>query len=110
MKLPETCVPERVAPPVFPGREKGCFCVRVSGTGLTKGIFNKGKIILRKQLKPQNGQVVLALVGSTPFLGKYYDRGQFVALRTIDKRHTYFAPTKEVKILGVVKGGLREYE
>ncbi len=110
MKRAKIGISETLTSPVFAAREKGCFCVRVEGNGLTKGVLNQDKIILRKQPKPQHGQIVLALVGSTPFLGRYYERGRFVALRTIDKEHTYFAESKEVKILGVVKGVLREFE
>ncbi len=87
------------------------FALKVSGNSMIEeGIYEGDLIILNKNRKPENGDLVIAMVDGEMTLKKYYRIGEKIKLQPANPNFKpIFANEKEVKIQGIVIALVRKF-
>jgi len=97
----------------FIGENREVFALRVTGDSMIEdGIFNGDFVFVRKQLKAENGEIVVAMIGDEATVKRYYPEGDKIrfqpanaAMQPIYVRRQDF---RSVNIIGVVVGVYRK--
>jgi repressor LexA len=108
--LAEEDIEAYVAVPEVAGARQGHYLLRVRGNSMRDaGIFDRDLIVVRQQSVAQNGEIVVAMVGSSQATVKhFFDEGDHIRLQPANDD---FEPilSQEVRVLGVTVGLLRSY-
>jgi repressor LexA len=86
-----------------------CFMLTINGDSMIKaGIYDKDKVIVRKQNFADNGEIVVAMIDNSATVKRYYNNGTNIRLMP---ENDNYAPiiSNEVVILGKVVGLIRKY-
>lgn len=97
----------------FIGENREVFALRVSGDSMIEdGIFNGDFVFVRKQLKAEPGEIVVAMIGDEATVKRYYPEGDKIRFQPANaamspiyvKRKDF----RSVNIIGVVVGVYRK--
>ncbi|MDX2021497.1 MAG: transcriptional repressor LexA [Deltaproteobacteria bacterium] len=97
----------------FIGENREVFALRVTGDSMIEdGIFNGDFVFVRKQLKAEPGEIVVAMIGDEATVKRYYPEGDKIrfqpanaAMQPIYVRRKDF---RSVNIIGIVVGVYRK--
>lgn len=104
-------IPEAIeVPESFLGNGNN-FALRVRGDSMIEeGIRDGDILIVTKRVRAENGQTVVALVNGEATVKKFYVQRDEVELRPANSEmESLYMPAREVEIVGVVMGLLRNY-
>lgn len=96
-------------------RFQGCFLLRVQGESMSgAGIMPGDMVIVRPNIEPQNGDIIVALMDEEATVKKFRrENGQIVLLPENPAFSPVIiqeSPTTQFRIIGVVVGLLRNYK
>lgn len=92
---------------VFKGGD--LFMLKVSGDSMIDaGIFDKDKIIVKKQTTAENGQIVAALIENEATVKRFYKTDDKIILHPENKKYEDII-LSDVSILGIIVGLIRKF-
>lgn len=93
--------------------EAGCFALKVKGDSMIEdGIYDGDYVIIKPQPSPNNGDIVVALLGDgTATLKRFYkEKGRFrLQPANADMEPIYLDGTADLNIQGIVVGLFRKF-
>ncbi|NUN15913.1 MAG: repressor LexA [Myxococcales bacterium] len=98
----------------FLGNNTQVFALRVVGESMIgDGIYDGDYIFVRKQMRAEHGQIVVALIDEEATVKRYYPEADRVRFQpsnpTMDPIYVHKRDFRETSILGVVVGVYRKY-
>jgi repressor LexA len=95
----------RVDPKAFGLRStRGLFALHVRGDSMTGASITDGDVALLRQVEPQPGQIVAALIDGQTTLKRLVRDGRRMMLRAENPRYRDLIPTENLTIQGVLVG------
>lgn len=86
-----------------------CFMLTIKGDSMIKaGIFDKDKVIVRKQSFADNGEIIVAMIDGSATVKRYFNDGSIIRLMPENDNYSPIL-SNEVVILGKVVGLIRKY-
>jgi repressor LexA len=97
----------------FIGQSREVFALRVQGDSMIEaGIFNGDFVFIRKQLKAESGEIVVAMIGDEATVKRYYPEGDTIRFQPANAAMSPIIVRKRdfrsVNLLGVVIGVYRK--
>jgi repressor LexA len=97
----------------FIGQSREVFALRVQGDSMIEaGIFDGDFVFIRKQLKAESGEIVVAMIGDEATVKRYYPEGDTIRFQPANAAMSPIIVRKKdfrsVNLLGVVIGVYRK--
>jgi repressor LexA len=97
----------------FIGQSREVFALRVQGDSMIEaGIFDGDFVFIRKQLKAESGEIVVAMIGDEATVKRYYPEGDTIRFQPANAAMSPIIVRKRdfrsVNLLGVVIGVYRK--
>ncbi len=88
-----------------------CFVLKVRGNSMVdEGIMDGDYIFLIKNKKPENGDLVVALLNGEVTLKKYYKEGKKIKLQPANPSYSpIYVEEKDINIQGILYAVIRKY-